>query len=393
MRPHLLVPFIVGCAFPFEDESVLGEALFHDTSLSFNRTQACATCHNPDLAFIDDRLDGSGEVSAVSVGDDGMSLGDRNAPTAAYAMFSPNFEFGTRERHNKQNNHRLYEGYLGGQFHDGRVPDLEGQAGGPPLSPVEMGMPDTTVVVERLLENEDYVVAFRRFFGRGVFDDDDAAYAAMTQSIAAYERTPGFAPFDSRYDRFLRGELELTFLELTGKALFFSEFTNCAICHQLHGEGDPINETRETFTGYEYHNIGVPVNEAVRARNGVTEADPGLFGNGAVGDPAEFGKFKTSTLRNVAVTGPYMHNGVFRELRTVVEFYEHFVDDERVNNPETGLPWREPEVPETVANELLRVGRPLNELEIDGLVCFMRALTDQRYEALIADDGLDCFAL
>lgn len=386
MRP-LTLTLLVGCAVPFEDEAALGEALFHDTSLSLNRTQSCATCHNPDHAYVDDRTADDGRVTPTSLGDDGISFGTRNAPTAAYAQFTPAFGFGTRSRHNKQNNNRLYEGYLGGLFHDGRVTDLAGQAAGPPLNAVEMGMPDPTMVVERILENDDYVTAFPRFFGRRVFDDDDTAYAAMTESIAAYESTPEFAPFDSRYDRSLRGDVQLTFLELTGKAVFFSEFANCAICHQLHGEGDPINETRETFSGYEFHNIGVPSNEEVRALTGITDIDPGLGGNPAVVDPGELGKFKTFTLRNVAITGPYMHNGVFRDLRTVVEFYDHYVNDERPLNPETGEPWREPEVPETVATDLLRVGRPLTDLEVDGLVCFMRALTDRRYIPLLDDDS------
>ncbi|MEO0601609.1 MAG: cytochrome c peroxidase [Myxococcota bacterium] len=385
----LFLTLLVACTAPFEDEAALGEALFHDTSLSLNRTQSCATCHNPEHAYVDDRTGADGRVTPASLGDDGVSFGARNAPTAAYAQFTPTFGRGTRTRHNKQNNNRLYEGYLGGLFHDGRVTDLAAQAAGPPLNAIEMGMPDPKTVVERLLENEDYIYAFRKLFGRRIFDDDAAAYAAMTESIAAYESTPEFAPFDSRYDRSLRGDVQLTFMELTGKAVFFSEFANCAICHQLYGEGDPINETRETFSGYEYHNIGVPPNEELRALTGTTKIDPGLGGNPAVSEADEVGRFKTFTLRNVAITGPYMHNGVFRELRTVVEFYDHYVNDERPLNPETGEPWREPEVPETVATDLLRVGRPLTDLEVDGLVCFMRALTDDRYTHLL-DDGLAC---
>lgn len=369
----------------------LGEELFHDVNLSFNRTQSCATCHDPAHAFIDPRPGDDGRIRAVSLGDDGVSLGDRNAPTASYAAFAPDFHEGTRARFNKQNNHRTYEGWLGGMFHDGREADLEGQAGGPPLNPIEMGMPDRQSVVERLAENERYVDAFRSLFGNDMFQDVDATYRAMTEAIAAFERTEIFAPFDSKYDRSLRGEVTLSFKELTGKSLFFSEFANCGICHQLHNNGDPINKFQETFTGYEYHNIGVPVNEAVRAQTGVTELDLGLYLNPAVTDPAERGKFRTPTLRNVAVTEPYMHNGVFRDLRTTVEFYAHFIDPEaRPNNPETGLPWREAEVPETVETELLEVGDPLTDDDIDALVCFLRTLTDQRYEPLMGADEWGC---
>ena len=375
----------------YTDVEGFGEALFFDENLSMRRTQSCATCHDPDRAFTDGRMNDDGRVGAVSLGDDGSSLGDRNAPSVAYAFLSPEFHVGTRERHNKQNQHRLYVGPLGGQFWDGRAPDLEDQAGGPPLNPIEMGMPDLGAVVERLNEDQEHQRALFEFFGHEAINNEESAYAAMAQAIAAYERTEAFAPFDSRYDRSLRGEVALSFKELTGKAIFFSQFGNCAICHQLYSEGDPINETREPFTGYEFHNIGVPANEAVRRENGVTALDEGLLATGALDEAMTRGAFKTPTLRNVAVTGPYMHNGVFQELRTVVEFYDHFTNaDDRPLNPETQQPWREPEIPETVQTELLKVGDPMTDNDVEGLVCFLRALTDKRYESLIPQDGIDC---
>lgn len=369
----------------------LGERLFHDVRLSLNENQSCATCHDPERAFVDARLDGAGEVRAVSLGDDGVSLGDRNAPTAAYAAFAPAFTVGTRQRFNKQGDHRLYEGPLGGVFWDGRAGGLAAQAGGPPLNPIEMGMPDEASVALRLEADPVYEASLRAAFGDDVFEDPAAAYAAMTEAIAAYERTEAFAPFDSKYDRSLRGEAQLSFKELTGKSLFFSEFANCAICHQLHGNGDPVKKFEETFTGYEFHNIGVPVNRAAREDNGVTEPDLGLALNPAADPVEDRGKFRTPTLRNVAVTGPYMHNGVFRQLRTAVELYAHHLDPEgRPNNPETGAPWGDPEIPETVATELLEVGDPLSDDDIEALVCFLRTLTDQRYEPLIEDEGISC---
>ncbi len=375
----------------YEDVEAFGEALFFDENLSLRRTQSCATCHDPMRAFTDGRLDAAGQVVAVSLGDDGVSLGDRNAPSVAYAFLSPDFHIGTRERHNKQNKHRLYAGPLGGQFWDGRSVDLESQASGPPLNPLEMGMPDVAAVSQRLQENEEHRRALFEFFGHEALDDDAVAYAAMAEAVAAFERTETFAPFDSRYDRSLRGEVALTFKELTGKAIFFSQFSNCAVCHQLHSEGDPVNEGREPFTGYEFHNIGVPANEEVRARNGVTARDEGLLGNEGVDDAIALGAFKVPTLRNVAVTGPYMHNGVFAELRTVIEFYDHFTNpQERALNPETGEPWPPAEIPETVGTELLEVGDPMSDDDVEALLCFLRALTDQRYEHLIPRDGVEC---
>ena len=371
----------------------LGEALFHDPNLSFNRTQSCAVCHNPNHGFIDNRLDANNQIGAVSLGDDGVSLGDRNAPTAAYAAFVPDFvATGTRQRPNPHGAFTEYQGAIGGQFHDGREPDLKGQAGGPPLNPIEMGMADKTSVVNRVLENDKYVASFQAYFGDSIFYDIDDAYLAMATSIGRFEKTDVFAPFDSKYDRYLSGEYELTEKEAMGRTLFFSRLTNCSICHQLHDEEDSVLNRKETFSGYEYHNIGVPENTVIRLINGVTEKDAGLFLNPQISSETEKGKFKVPTLRNIAVTEPYMHNGVHRDLKTVIEFYDKFVNPERVNNPETGSPWEEPEFPDTVSTELLEIGKALDDQEVESMVCFLRTLTDARYEHLIKEKGIDCTA-
>ena len=359
---------------PYNSLQSLGKALFSDKNLSFNRTQACATCHDPEAGFSDPRDNGFADpVSrAVSLGDDGESIGDRNAPTASYAQFNPRF-------------HLREDGeYVGGLFWDGREPDLEGQAGGPPLNPMEMGMKSKADVVERIQENTDYVEAFKSHFGEAIFTDADNAYDAMTQAIAAFERTDEFAPFNSRYDRYLRGEVAFTDEEELGRTLFFSDqFTNCNECHQLH---KIPGAERETFTSYEYHNVGVPVHVAVRKANGgEAAADLGLLANTAVNDPAQAGKFKVPTLRNVAVTGPYMHNGIFRDLRTVVLFYNQYnttAPSAKVN-PETGKPWGQTEFEKTISMEELTVGPALDDKRIDALVAFLKTLTDARYEHLL----------
>ncbi|WP_432471704.1 cytochrome-c peroxidase [Amphritea sp. HPY] len=346
----------------------LGQSLFFDINLSANRTQSCATCHSPEQGFADPR--DNGVKGAVSLGDDGHSLGDRNAPTAAYAMFSPAFQLTIDGK------------YKGGQFHDGRENDLSGQAGGPPTNPIEMGMPSKQLTAERLQENTTYQIAFRALYGKDIFSDSEAAYAAMADSIAAFEKTELFAPFDSKYDRFLRGEYQLSEQEELGRTLFFSQqFTNCNQCHQL--KSRPGAEA-ETFSNYEYHNIGIPENSAARKINGVAEGykDIGLLNNPAVNDPAQAGKFKVPTLRNVAVTGPYMHNGVFQDLRTVVLFYNKYNSRNaaRQINPESGTQWQQPEVIENISLQELESGPALNDQRIDALVAFMHTLTDQRYE-------------
>lgn len=347
----------------------LGNDLFFDVNLSKNRAQACASCHSPNLAFTDPRANAKG-AGAVSVGDDGKSIGERNAPTATYASFAPEFHINAKGK------------AVGGLFLDGRAKTLEEQAGGPPLNPVEMGMPDKASVVARLKENPSYVAAFNTLYGAGVLDDVEKGFAAMTSAIAAFERTPQFAPFDSKYDRYLRGEEKLTDQEELGRVLFFStQFTNCSQCHKLNVMG---GSEKEVFSNFEYHNVGTPANAALHAANG-KPADRGLSANPAIKSTAEEGKFKVPTLRNVAVTGPYMHNGVFNDLRTVVLFYDKYNSKARKRqiNPETGKPWDPPEVPQNLSMKELETGPGLDDRRVDALVAFLKTLTDKRYEPLI----------
>ncbi len=343
----------------------LGQALFFDTDLSKNRTQACSTCHDPDRGFADPR-------GTTSLGDDGSSFGGRNAPTATYAALVPAFG-------------KNADGdWRGGLFLDGRAHNgLEDQAGGPPLNPIEMGMPDKAAVVERIREKSVYVDSFKAVFGADIFDDVDATYAAMTKAIAAFERTDTFTPFDSKYDRFLRGEAQLTDQEELGRVLFFSQqFTNCATCHDVKGK---TGYEDSIFSNHKYFNIGVPANSQL----GVAQ-DTGLAGvlpKDVSGQQA--GKFRVPTLRNVAVTGPYMHNGVFKDLRTVILFYNKYNSKapSRQINPETGEAWAAPEVEDNIAMAELTEGPGLDDQRIDALVAFMKTLTDKRYEALL--DGAE----
>ncbi len=349
-----------------KQKELLGKTLFFDKSLSQNQTQSCATCHDPQHAFIDPRdTEASG---MVSLGDDGHSFGTRNAPTATYAMFSPAFHFDEQKQH-----------YLGGQFYDGRAATLADQAGGPPLNPVEMGMGSTTELIERLKNNPYYRSELTALYGDSIWENGKKAYAALTGAIAAFEKTETFAPFDSKYDRYLRGEYELSALEDLGKALFFSnDNTNCSTCHMRKGE----DRAYETFTNYEYHNIGTPANTLAAKLAKQTGKDRGLLENPAVTDKAHAGKIKVPTLRNVAVTAPYMHNGVFKELETVIRFYDHYNNPEAAVNPETGKKWKEPIFAATISKEELKA-RKLTDRKIKALVAFLKLLTDRRYEHLL----------
>jgi cytochrome c peroxidase len=373
----MLVVFLVGCTatknetkIDNNDEKVaLGQALFFDKNLSKNRTQSCSTCHNPDAAFTDDRDNGVDKMA--SLGDDGKSLGDRQAPSVSYAMFSPEFHYDEQKKK-----------YIGGQFWDGRESTLANQAGGPPLNPVEMNMKDKAQVVERLKENPYYVDAFKKLYGHTIFNDIALAYTAMTKAIESFEQTKAFAPFDSKYDRYLKGEYDLTPLEDLGRSLFFSNNnTSCSTCHMLKGE----DKEGETFSNYEYHNIGTPINTTLRAKNGVKDLDKGLLANANVSDEALKGKYKVPTLRNVAVTAPYMHNGVFKDLKTVVEFYDKYNNQERINNPETNQAWAEPEIKENISLKELKA-KEQSDRKVEALVAFMKLLTDKKYEHLLENN-------
>lgn len=357
-----------------ETKADLGGALFADRNLSFSRRQNCVSCHSPELAFTDPRQLGAVQ-GAVSRGNDGRALGDRNAPTLGYASLTPPFHFNSAGQP------------VGGMFHDGRAADLPVQAGAPLINPVEMGMPDRASVVARLRENPSYLAAFTRLFGASALDEEDKAFAAFGEALAAFESSQTFAPFDSKYDRALRGEAVLSDEEEAGRALFFdSQRSSCSRCHAASSGAKPSGDkVSERFSNAGYFNLGVPENTNVRGLNGKAgTVDHGLMQNPAAATQSSAGKFKVPTLRNVAITGPYMHNGVFQELRTAILFHGRFNGSapQEARNPETSQPWAEPEVAANVEAALL-TAPPLGEAEIKALIAFLSTLTDQRYEHLI----------
>ncbi len=365
---------ISGCETPSDPELdnatlnrkkiALGEALFNDKSLSLNRTISCASCHNLDHAMVDTRP--TNLSLGASLGDDNLSIGDRNAPTAAYAKFAPGFYFDKREGI-----------FFGGQFNDGRAKDLKAQAKGPFLNPLEMMMPSKSAVIDRIKENNETVSQLKNIYGDDIFDNDENAYDAVADTISLFEMSDLFSPFDSKYDRFLAGRENLTPQEEEGRRLFEGKAL-CSACHP----GTTDDGSRPLFTDYSYDNLGVPVNHALREANGLGEGfvDNGLGAREDVNDAGLNGAFKVATLRNIAVTGPYMHNGLFKELKTVVHFYN--TRDVGGINPETNATWETGEVELTKnVNELGNLG--LSDEEEDALVAFLETLTDRKFEHLI----------
>ena len=301
----------------------------------------------------------------MSLGGDGVSRGARNAPTASYAAFSPAFGRGT-DGH-----------FRGGMFWDGRAATAEKQAVQPVLNPAEMAMSSEASVVARIREKPAYVKEMTELFGPDVFGSDGTTLAALGAAVAAYERSAEVSTFDSKYDRFLKGQYTMTPQEELGRVLFFSnQFTNCGLCHRL--QGGP--QEREPFTNYRYHNIGTPANAGLDQR-----ADRGLGGRRDIKAREAQGQFKVPSLRNVAVTAPYMHNGVFADLRTVILFYNKYNSSApaRQMNPETSELWGVPESNGTLSMKELETGPALDDRRIDALIAFLKTLTDARYEGVL----------
>ena len=333
-----------------------GEALFHDESLSVSGQQSCATCHVPARAFSADPATDHG--LPVPLGGPHMDLpGFRNAPSLMYASFTPAFfvDDGTP---------------TGGFFRDGRASSLEVQATQPFVTPFEMANANAAEVVTRLQGSPATLALFEAAFGAQVLGDPDATLAAVGRAIAAYEtEDPEFHPFSSKFDRWLAGRTQLTAHELNGLALFNNPGKgNCTACHPSARQG---YATQPLFTDFTYDNIGVPRNWDIAANAADPRSplsgtplgylpaqlnvpsdseyryyDMGLCGPfaPAAADPnprRDFtrttslcGAFKVPSLRNVAVTAPYFHNGSMPTLHRLVQFYvTRDLNNNTGNNP------------------------------------------------------------
>jgi cytochrome c peroxidase len=330
----------------------LGKLLFFDGMLSTPPGQSCSTCHSPAAGFGQPN-----QQLPVSRGVHPDRFGNRNDMTVAYASYVPPLTYDETE-----------ELWVGGLFWDGRAASLAEQAKGPPLNPLEMANPDAEAVASALREAH-YRDDFLAIYGEDALTDAETAFGHMADAIAAYEASAEVNRFDSKYDLFLAGEAELTDQEAAGLALFEAEDKgNCAACHPntVAPDGTP-----PLFTDFTYDNLGTPKNPsnpfyflpAEFNSEGTDYVDVGL---GAVlEDPEWNGFFRVPTLRNVAATAPYLHNGVFPTLYEVVSFY----------NSRDVAPWPEPEVAAGVNVDELG-DLDLTPDEMEAIVAYLRTLTD-----------------
>lgn len=374
-------------------EQRLGKSLFNDKNLSTNRNQACSTCHSmravesqvsPKLApaFVDPQNSKKG--TPVSLGSIPYATGTLNTPSVGYAAHSPLFHWDETEGL-----------YIGGQLWNGRAVDLTDQAKKPFLSPVEMAMPSEWAVVSRLKENPNYVRMFADIYQldlNAVPHIKDALflqqapeavgeiYHHLAQAIAEFEKSAVFNQFNSKFDYALAGMTTLTPLEKQGQKLFETK-ANCAACHiSAAGTDENGNIIPPLFTDFTYDNIGLPRNLKIP---GNPEPDPGLGGRPDIKelDPNsdELGKHKVMSLRNIAITSPYGHNGVFTTLEQITHFYNTRDTSGSVPDnlsPDFGISgWPAPEVARNVNHdELGNLG--LTAGEEKAIVAFMKTLTD-----------------
>ena len=298
--------FVISSFFEKENVDIktkkaLGKKLFSEKILSKDSSVSCASCHIPNFAFAD--------TVSFSVGIEGK-LTKRNTPSVLNMKNRPYY------------------------FWDGRAASLEDQALMPIQNPDEMGLP-IDEAVKRLNQSREYNLLFQKIFGQKPNEQNLAA------AFSAFEKT--LETVDSKFDDWSNNLKNLTAAEERGRQLFVGDKAKCFDCHRM-----------EDFTTDEFKNIGL--------YNGKELNDAGLFN--LTNKETDLGKFKTPGLRNIAVTAPYMHNGMFKTLEEVVEYY---------NNPKKFVT-NSINIDDALKNPL-----GLKEKEKKDLIAFLKTLTDKKY--------------
>jgi cytochrome c peroxidase len=326
---------------PITPEKVkLGDKLFHDTRFSTTGEVSCATCHERKKGFAD--------ALPVSEGINKLK-GTRNAPTVINAA------------------------YFHTQFWDGREASLESQSAQPFLNPVEMGLKDHEPILKIVRSDPDYPELFKKAFGKSV---DQITMVQVQKALATFQRTliSGDSPFDKYY--FEGDKTAMSPAAIRGMEIYEGQ-GRCVSCHR-------IEQTQALFTDNRFHMIGVSANQMPQNLDELSTAvqegkekgtDIAVLSNpktsslgrfAVTGELTDIGAFKTSTLRNIALTAPYMHDGSLKTLEEVVRFY----------NNGGRLSETDP-IPELLSGGI----RPLNltEEEQADLVAFLEALTSPEF--------------
>jgi len=286
----------------------LGKRLFYDRILSVDNTKACASCHMPQNGFSDS--------NKFSIGVSG-NFGNRNS------MPLINLAWNFDDKY----------------FWDGRALGLEHQALEPVTNPIELENPSWSDVEDRLNNHPEYPNLFNQAFGTSTITKD-----LVTKAIAQFERT--LISGNSKFDKFLNGEATLTAQEQEGLNVFMDEERgDCFHCH-----GNPNNPL---WTDNQFHNNGLDA----------TFTDLGL---GAVtGNPNDNGKFRSPTLRNLAYTAPYMHDGRFLTLDDVIEHYSSGLQNSSTIDP--------------LMKKVEQGGVQLSEEDKNNLKAFLLSLSDPSF--------------
>ncbi|MDE2063201.1 MAG: cytochrome-c peroxidase, partial [Bradyrhizobium sp.] len=338
---------------PLSAMARLGRDIFFDARLSSSGKIACASCHSPDHAY------GPPNDGPVMLGGPDLTLqGARAVPSLTYLERQLDFSIGPEKEDENDNVAGLAQqaeagkGAVrfekiatqtaqsanivpqGGLFWDGRADTLQIQASGPLLDPREMDGGSVEIIAEKL-RNAPYAKKFAALFGERVFKDTKLLVTEASFAVGRYQmEEPSFHSYTSKYDYWLEGKARLSEAELRGLRLFNDpEKANCAGCHtsQPSREGYPPR-----FTDAQYEALGVPRNLALTDTRNPDYFDLGVCGpiRKDVAQQTQFcGMFKTPSLRNTAIRHAYFHNGVFRTLQQVLDFYTF-----RDTNPEKVYP-------------------------------------------------------
>ncbi len=323
--PHNIPPPPVPADNPLTDESViLGEKLFFDKSLSANNTISCSSCHDPEHAFA--------EPKTVSVGANGDAL-NRNALALVNVAYNASFTWA-------HNNLESIEKQL-------MIPLFNEH-------PVEMGVTGNEKRILKRFEGSEYRALFEAAYG-----DDTPNLNNIVKALASYVRS--LVSFNSAFDNYAYAQDDeaLTPQQLEGLNLFFSERTECFHCHGGLNFTQSSKHSFQPFTAQPFHNTGL-YNED--GKGSYPESDMGLYS--VTHNKDDMGKFRAPTLRNIALTAPYMHDGSIATLDEVIEFYAR-----GGNVAESPNPYRSPFIKSFA----------ISEDEKAALVAFLQSLTDEEF--------------